>query len=104
VVGPAGSEIEHPAAADGRELVAVALEGDTGTVFVGDREQSAGSVLVEHPGFVHQQQVTRPQGDLGSRLAVDPGPAGRLRRTRGPQRDTPKIIRLFQIAPPPVPV
>ena len=32
VVGPAGGEIEHPAAADGRELVAVADEGDTGTV------------------------------------------------------------------------
>ena len=76
MVGPAGGEIEHPTAADGRELVAVAHEGDTGTVFVGDREQSAGSVLVEHPGFVHQQQVTRPQGGLGSRLAVDAGPAG----------------------------
>ena len=51
-VGPAGGVLEHPAAADRGQLMPVADERDPGAVLVGDREQGAGGVLVEHPGLI----------------------------------------------------
>ena len=57
-VGPAGGEVEHAAAPDRRQLVPVPHQRDPRAVLVGDREQRAGGVLVEHPGLVHQQQIT----------------------------------------------
>ncbi len=57
-VGPPGGVVEDAAAADGGELVAVADERDPCAGLVGDGEQRAGGVLVEHPGLVDEQQVT----------------------------------------------
>ena len=52
--------VEDAAAADGGELVAVTDERDAGAGLVGDGEERAGGVLVEHSGLVDEQQVTEP--------------------------------------------
>ena len=57
-VGPAGGEVEHPAPADGGELVPVPDQRDPRPGLVGDGEQRAGGVLVEHPRLVNQDQIT----------------------------------------------
>jgi hypothetical protein len=46
---------------DSRELVSVPEERDASPGLVGDGEKGAGGVLVEHPRFVHQQEVARFQ-------------------------------------------
>jgi len=76
-VGPGVCVVEDSAAADGGELVPVPDQGDPGTGLVGDGQESAGGVLVEHPGLVDQEQVPGPQQPRG-RLVVrfDRGPAG----------------------------
>ena len=53
--------VEDAAAADGGELVPVPDERDAGAGLVGDGEECAGGVLVEHPGLVDKQEVTRPE-------------------------------------------
>ena len=58
---PADGEVEDAAAADRRELVPVPDQRDPGVVFVGDGQQRAGGVLVEHPGLIDEQQVTGAQ-------------------------------------------
>jgi hypothetical protein len=50
--------VQDTTAADGWELVSVADERDPRTGLVGDGEQRAGGVLVEHPRLVDEQQVT----------------------------------------------
>lgn len=66
-----GGEVEDAAAADGGELVAVADERDGGAGVVGDREECAGGVLVEHAGFVDEEHVAgeQPRSCVGG--AVD---------------------------------
>lgn len=58
---PSGGKVEDAAAADSGELVAVAEERDGGTGVVGDREERAGGVLVEHAGFVDEEYVAGEQ-------------------------------------------
>ena len=58
---PACGEVEDAAAADGWELVAVAEERDGGVRSVGDGEQRAGGVLVEHAGLVDEEDVAGEQ-------------------------------------------
>ena len=58
---PAGGVVEDAAAADGRKLVAVTDERDPGPGLVGDGEQGAGDVLVEHAGLVDEQEVAGQQ-------------------------------------------
>jgi hypothetical protein len=65
---PAGSEVEDPAATDGWELVTVADECDPSTGLIGDGEQGAGGVLMQHPRLVDQQQVTASKTVLGGVL------------------------------------
>ena len=58
--------------------MAVAEERDAGMRLVGDREQRAGGVLVEHPGLVDDQHITGKQPstrigtDAGCKLGVSP--------------------------------
>ena len=67
--------VEDAAASDGRELVPVADERDPRSGLVGDRQERAGGVLVEHPRLVDQQQVTRSKSGGGSGVGVgSPGP------------------------------
>ena len=65
--------VEDAAAADGGQLVAVADERDPGAGFIGDSEQGSRGVLVEHPGLVDEQQVTRQQPGhrVGARTVDD---------------------------------
>ena len=58
---PACGEVEDPAAADGRELVAVAEKRDDCVRSVGDGEQRAGGVLVEHAGLVNEEDIAGEQ-------------------------------------------
>ena len=62
---PACGEVEDAAAADGRQLVAVAQERDGGVGSVGDGEQRAGGVLVEHAGLVDEEDVAGEQTCAG---------------------------------------
>ncbi len=66
----AGGVVEDAAASDGGELVPVAEERDAGAGLIGDAEQRAGGVLVEHAGLVDEQQVAgvQPRPDIGSGL------------------------------------
>ena len=57
----------------------VADQRDPGAGLVGDGEQGAGGVLVEHPGLVDQEQVTGPQPGAGSGCGVGVGSSGRRR-------------------------
>jgi hypothetical protein len=59
-VGGAEGEVEDAAAADRRELVAVAEQRDADSALVGDGEQGAGGVLVEHARFVDHEEISRP--------------------------------------------
>ena len=56
---PARGEVEDAAPADCRQLVAVAEQGDGGLRSLGDREQRAGGVLIEHAGLVDEEDVAR---------------------------------------------
>ena len=80
--GP-GGVVEDAAAADGGELVAVAEERDPGAGLIGDAQQGAGGVLVEHAGLVDEQQVpgVQPRPDIGSGLG--PGVEGLAGRAVG---------------------
>ena len=60
--------VEDATAADRGELVSVAEERDPGAGLVGEGEQGAGGVLVEHPGLVDDQQIAGPQ--FGCRVGV----------------------------------
>jgi hypothetical protein len=62
------------AAADGGQLVPVAEERDGGVGSVGDCEESAGGVLVEHAGFVDEQDVAGQQPSAGLRVGLDARP------------------------------
>jgi hypothetical protein len=62
---PACGEVEDAAAADRRELVAVAEQRDDCVGLVGDGEQCAGCVLVEHAGLVDEQDVAGQQACAG---------------------------------------
>ncbi len=53
-VDPAGGEVEHATAPDRRQLMPVPDERNPRAVFVGDRQQRAGGVLIEHPGLINQ--------------------------------------------------
>src|SRR5690606_10775333 len=72
-VRPCRRVIEYAAAPDGGELVPVSDERDPCTGLVGDGEQGSGGVLVEHPGFVDEQQVAGPE--LGARIGSWARPA-----------------------------
>ena len=53
----------------------VAHERDPGLTLVGDLQQGAGGVLVEHSGLVDDQQITAAQDcSWVKRLGVGPGP------------------------------
>ena len=71
-VGPAGGQVQDPAASYRGELVAVPDQSDPGPGLVSDGQEGSGAVLVEHPRFVDQQQVTGRQyrGRLRARAAV----------------------------------
>jgi hypothetical protein len=56
---PARSVVEDAATAHGGQLVPVANEREACAGFVGDREQGEGGVLVEHAGFVDEEEVAR---------------------------------------------
>ena len=73
---PACGEVEDAAAADGRELVAVAEERDDCVRSVGDGEQRAGGVLVEHAGLVDEEDVAGEQAcaGLGRGVGLRPVP------------------------------
>ena len=62
--GVLGGEVQDPTAADRGELVAVAHERHPCLTGLGDLEQGAGGVLIEHPGLVHDQQVTAAEHRL----------------------------------------
>ena len=62
---PACGEVEDTATADRRELVTVAQERHDCVRSVGDGEQRAGGVLVEHAGLVDQQDVAGEQACAG---------------------------------------
>jgi hypothetical protein len=76
-VGGADGEVEDAAAADRRELVAVTEQRDAHLALVGDGEQGAGGVLVEHAGLVHDEEVSGEQPRLLGRPGVD-GARGRV--------------------------
>ena len=56
-----GSVVENAAATDCGKLVPITHERDTCTGLIGDDEQGVGGVLVEHPGFVDDEQVPGAQ-------------------------------------------
>ena len=56
-VHPADGQIQDPAAADRRQLTPVTEQRHPGLALVGDREQGAGGVLIQHPGLVDDQQI-----------------------------------------------
>ena len=67
---PACGEVEDAAAANGWELVAVAEERDPRVRSVGDGEQRAGGVLVEHAGLVDEEDVAGEQAGTCIRTAL----------------------------------
>ena len=73
-VRPAGGVIEYAAAADCGELVPVTDERDACVGVVGDGEQGSCDVLVEHAGFVHEQDVAGQEPGPGVGLCLDAGP------------------------------
>ena len=73
-----GGQVEHSPTADGGQLVPVTDQCDPSVVFVGDGQQCAGGVLVEHAGLVNEQHVARGDHGIVAR-------AGRRRR-RCPRR------------------
>jgi hypothetical protein len=68
---PACGEIEDAAATDSRQLVSVTEQRDGRVRSVGDGEQRAGGVLVEHPGLVDEEDVTGQQAGAGLGGCVD---------------------------------
>ena len=72
---PARCQVEYAAAADGGELVSVTEERDPGPGLVGDGEQGAGGVLVEHPRLVDEQEVVRSQHGCWGWGRGQPSPA-----------------------------
>ena len=68
---PPCGEVEYPAAADGGQLVTVPEQRDGRVGSVGDREQRAGGVLVEHAGLVDQEYVAGQQPCAGVGTGVD---------------------------------
>ena len=71
---PAGGVVEYAAAADRGELVPVTDERDPGVGLVGDGEQGAGGVLVEHAGLVDEQDVPGQQPGPWIGLGLEAGP------------------------------
>ena len=79
-VGPREGVVQDAAASDRWELVPVADERDPRPGLVGDRQERAGGVLVQHPRLVDQQQV--PWSQPGGRVWVwrrGAGPSARRR-------------------------
>src|SRR5699024_1680897 len=58
---PTCSEVEDAAATNRRELVAVAEKRDRRVRSVGDGEQRAGGILVEHAGLIDEEDVAGQQ-------------------------------------------
>jgi hypothetical protein len=54
-IDPAVRQVEHPAAADCGQLPPVTDERDANTGLIGNRQQCAGGVLVEHGRLVDEQ-------------------------------------------------
>ncbi len=84
-------EVEHAAAADRGQLVPVTDQRDPRAGLVGDGQQRAGGVLVEHPGLVDQQHVTasgsqpgRGRRPVSGRFPAVAGPARRSSSHRQP--------------------
>ena len=75
-------KVEDAAAADRSQLVAVAQQRQPDPGLVGDGEQRAGGVLVEHPGLVDDQQISRAQPGCLRRPGVD-APGERVGGTVG---------------------
>ena len=74
-VGPREGVVQDAAASDRWKLVPVADERDPRPGLVGDRQERAGGVLVQHPRLVDQQQVpgSQPGGRVGCGVGA-PGP------------------------------
>jgi hypothetical protein len=51
-------------------LVPIPDQGDPSVVFVGDDQQRAGGVLIEHAGLVDEQHVDRAEHSVGARTGV----------------------------------
>ena len=64
-VDPAVRQVQHSAAADCGQLPPVTDERDASTGLIGNRQQRAGGVLVEHGRLVDEQSIpTAPRRDL----------------------------------------
>ena len=70
-VDPAAREVEHAAAADRGQLMPVADQRDPSTGLIRDGQEGAGGVLIQHAGFIHEQQIARAKPGLLPRAAVD---------------------------------
>ena len=62
--------VEHPTATHGGQLCAVADERDRCPGLSSHREEGAGGVLVEHPGFVNDHPITPRQQRMLRRAVV----------------------------------
>ena len=82
----ASREVEHSPASDGGELVPVADQRHLGAGVVGELEERAGGVLVEHPGLVDDEEGT----------AVQPRRTGRRRHPSPPTVRVPAVAVLVQ--------
>jgi hypothetical protein len=70
-----GGQVEHSPASDRRQLVPVADQRHPSTGGVGELEQCAGRVLVEHPGLVDDQEGAAIEARrVGCRLRPLPAP------------------------------
>ena len=49
----------------------VAGQRDPGTGLIGDGQEGAGAVLIQHAGFIREQQITRAKPGFLARAAVD---------------------------------
>jgi hypothetical protein len=70
-IGPPDGQVEHPTAADGGQLVPVPHHCEASAGLIGDHQQRAGGVLVEHPRLVDDQQIPWRQRGDGNRAGVD---------------------------------
>ena len=68
--GVPGGEVENAAATDGGELMTVTDEREPGSGLIGDGEERARRVLVEHPGLIDQQHIA------GKQKCIQGGPTG----------------------------
>jgi hypothetical protein len=67
-------EVEHAAAAHRGQLVPVPDQRDPRTGLIGDGDQRAGGVLVEHARLIDQQQIPGSQPGLRQRIGWCAGP------------------------------